>query len=66
MNLELSRSEKALYKFSYEFALQIGKSESEAHEAGMQKVMSSRKMAEQMQDEVWVNLVSGEKIKANF
>lgn len=66
MNLELSRVEKVDYKFSYEFALLTGKSELEAHEAAMQKVIKSRKMAEQMKDEVWVNLVTGEKFKTNF
>ncbi len=66
MNLELSKSEKVLYKFSYEFALETGKSVAEAHGEALRKVFKTRKMAEDLKDEVWINLVTGEKIKANF
>jgi len=66
MNLELTRTEQVLYKFSYEFALETGKSVEEAHGDALRKVFKTRKMADDLKGEVWVDLSNGNRFKANF
>jgi len=62
----LTKSEEIIYKYAYEFSLSLGNSVSEAHGDALRKVFSKRKLAQKMQDEVWINLETGEKIKSNF
>jgi hypothetical protein len=54
-----SRVEEILRKQSYDFAILCGKSESEAIQAGEDKIKSVQKVAKSESKQKWVNLSTG-------